>query len=185
MAPLLIGYALTLVLFLGLPWSRRTKRVLETNQTHTHRTSSVLAIVHVTGLILPLVFVLDRSAPKAPIQISWAADATMIGALLLQQRAQNALGNYFTISLQAGAGQAICRSGPYRWVRHPAYLAQIVFWTSLALSSRSIDCGIIVGLLALTGYAYRIRVEERMLESVIGRRYRAEAARKRLLPLVW
>lgn len=186
MAPVLIGYALTLLFFLGLPWASRRNPALTTDELGTRRTSSVLGIVHLSALILPLAAALSHLGPRFAPAIAWTAVAVMTAALLLQRWCQATLGSCFTLALQSAADQPICRSGPYRWIRHPAYLAQIIFWTALGLSSRSILAGALIGVLAIAGYSYRIREEERMLTGTLGCRYEAYAeTTKRLLPLLW
>jgi protein-S-isoprenylcysteine O-methyltransferase Ste14 len=186
MAPLLTGYALTLVFFLALPWSRRRNRELKTDERRTHRTSIALGIVHVSGLVVPLAVIAWRLGGAAPPWLGWTAVGGMIAALMLQLWSQRSLGRYFTLALQSRRDQPLCRNGPYRWLRHPAYLAQIVFWTGLALSSRSIAAAAIVGVIAIAGYAYRIHAEETMLLETLGAKYRDYATvTKRLIPLLW
>lgn len=186
MAPLLIGYALTLLFFLGLPWSRRRNPSLRTDEVRTRRTSSVLGIVHLSALLLPVTAALTRAGPRVAPAVAWAAVALMVSALLLQRWAQRLLSNYFTLALQSAANQPICRDGPYRWIRHPAYLAQILLWTALGLSSRNIVATAAIGVLAIAGYSYRIREEEQMLTATLGERYETySATTKRLIPLLW
>jgi protein-S-isoprenylcysteine O-methyltransferase Ste14 len=186
MASLLTAYALTLAFFLALPWSRRRNRELRTDEKRTHRTSIALGIVHLSGLVVPLAAVAWRLGGPGPPWLGWAAVCGMVAALMLQLWSQRSLGEYFTLALQSRRDQPLCRNGPYRWLRHPAYLAQIIFWTGLALSSRSIAAASIVGFIAIGGYAYRIRAEEAMLLETLDAKYRDYAAvTKRLIPLLW
>ncbi|MCW5737398.1 MAG: hypothetical protein KIS73_24955 [Enhydrobacter sp.] len=50
----------------------------------------------------------------------------MVTALDLQRWPQRSLGRSFTLALQAAPDQAVGQTGPYRGVRHPAHLAQII-----------------------------------------------------------
>jgi protein-S-isoprenylcysteine O-methyltransferase len=184
MVPLLTGYALVMVLFLGLPWSHRTNPAFTTDRMRTRRTSIGLGMVHLLALSLPL-FVSLAARPSGSV-VAWAAVAAMIAALGLQRWSQRALGRSFTLALQAAPHQAVCRSGPYRWIRHPGYLAQIVFFTAFALTSGSWAAATIVGVAAVCAYAYRIANEEEMLRRVLDDRYRDYAAStRRLIPFLY
>ena len=110
----------------------------------------------------------------------------MCAGLFLQRWAQRSLGASFTLALQSAENQALCNHGPYRFIRHPAYLAQIAMWVGLALTGRNIIAALIVAGLAAGAYAYRLTEEERVLTANMGERYRAYTAQtKRLLPFIW
>jgi len=89
------------------------------------------------------------------------------------------------VRLQPERGHYVVRSGPYRFVRHPAYLAGIV----ICLSS-----GVVLGsawsilpMLAAAGlFAARAALEDRFLRAnLAGYADYATATRFRLLPGVW
>lgn len=73
--------------------------------------------------------------------------------------------------------EAVVQYGPYRFVRHPLYLAYSVFWTSCAILSASLFVVIpVVAIIAL--YFHAARSEERdLLNSTVGPDYRAYRAR--------
>lgn len=186
MAPLMTGYAIALLFFLGLPWSHRINPAFTTDRAGTRRTSIVLGIVHLIALVLPLAASIAGIGPYTGSAVAWAAVGLMVAALLLQRWTQRLLGSRFTLALQSSTDQSICRDGPYRWIRHPAYLAQILLWIALGLTSQSVIAAAAVAVMAVAGYAYRIREEERMLTTSLGARYGAYAAStKRLIPLLW
>ena len=185
MTPLMIGYFLILLLFLGLP-RRRANPALRTDAASTRRTGSVLGVVHLVALFLPLVAMWADVGPRATIGVAWMGVASMCAGLFLQRWAQRSLGSSFTLALQSAEDQAICSHGPYRLIRHPAYLAQIAMWIGLALTSRNIVAAWIIAGLTAGAYAYRLTEEERVLIINMGERYRAYMSRtKRLLPFVW
>ena len=186
MASLLTGYGLVLVFFLSLPWSHRVNPALATDRARTRRTSIGLAFVHALALILPLAAALRQTEPLTSSGTSWAAVGVMVVAAALQQWSQRALGPSFTLALQSAAHQAVNRSGPYRWVRHPAYLAQIILFTAFALTGGSWLVATVVGPAAVAGYVYRICEEEQMLLAALGDRYASYAAStRRLIPFVY
>ena len=186
MGPLLAGYAIALLFFLGLPWSHRVNPAFATDIARTRRTSAVLGIVHLVALVLPLAVAWSGTGLALGNGIAWAAVAVMCLALLLQRWAQRTLGSCFTLALQSTSDQQICRQGPYRWVRHPGYLAQILLWIGLAFTSQDPGAVVLIGVMVIAGYFYRIIEEEHMLTEVVGKRYRDYAASaKRLIPWIW
>jgi protein-S-isoprenylcysteine O-methyltransferase Ste14 len=84
-------------------------------------------------------------------------------------------------------------SGPYRLVRNPAYLGELMMSLSAAISliavgrpdarMRVLSLAAIVGLVA--GVVWRIRIEERHLSRHEAWRVYTRSARHRLLPRVW
>jgi protein-S-isoprenylcysteine O-methyltransferase Ste14 len=94
------------------------------------------------------------------------------------------LGQSFTCEVATRPDQAVVDTGPYRWLRHPSYTGGLltVFGLLLCLTNPLAFAGF---LLALGGYAYRIRVEERVLAQELGEPYREYMKRtKRLIPLL-
>ena len=96
------------------------------------------------------------------------------------------LGRYFTLTVQTSPDQPLITGGPYRWLRHPSYLALLVIFAGLGIvlgnpvSLVALVAGMLVGLM------YRIRVEEAALRAASGPAFDAYAeGRKRLLPFIW
>jgi protein-S-isoprenylcysteine O-methyltransferase Ste14 len=82
-------------------------------------------------------------------------------------------------------GHALCLEGPYRFVRHPIYLALDLWALGSALTCpNALTIAGAVGV--IIGSDLRSRVEERLLAEVFGDQYRSYAARvRRLLPGVY
>ena len=87
--------------------------------------------------------------------------------------------------LQTERGQKVSRSGPYRFVRHPAYLASVLFWpvTGLLLESW---WAIIPGVMAAVMMVIRTIYEDRMLRAELtGYAEYTQQVRYRLFPGIW
>jgi protein-S-isoprenylcysteine O-methyltransferase Ste14 len=87
--------------------------------------------------------------------------------------------------IEVGAGQTVVSSGPYRFVRHPMYVAAIVMALATPLSLGStwamFTFAPCVALVAL-----RLLDEERFLSGELpGYRQYMQKTRSRLLPGVW
>jgi protein-S-isoprenylcysteine O-methyltransferase Ste14 len=111
----------------------------------------------------------------------------MLAGVALRYWSMRTLGEFFTRTLAVLPDQRVVQEGPYRMVRHPGYLAQIVVLTAgSALVSLNAWLAALVATLLSAAYAYRIRAEERMLESQLGEAYRTYRARTwRLLPGIY
>lgn len=108
----------------------------------------------------------------------------MLAGMALRWYSIRVLGTSFTLEVSTRPGQEVVQSGPYRLMRHPSYtgglltvmgvLVCCVNWASLAAL-----------ILAVAGYAYRIKVEERALATDLGSPYRDYMRRtKRLIPFL-
>ena len=82
--------------------------------------------------------------------------------------------------------QELIQSGPYRFIRHPAYLSYIMMSLGIAMGYSSLIGVCAVPLILLPGFIFRIRVEEALLVKQFGQRYLDYAARtSRLFPKIW
>ena len=183
MAPLIV--ALVMLLGLGAVLSRANrKRGAAPSRTEDRHSSLVLGLAHTVVLVAAALFpALGVGAlPIAPA-LAWAAVAVMAAAFLLQLWAMRTLGPLFNFTLTSDAAQPMIARGPYRLVRHPGYLAQIVFFLALGLAARNAwSLGVVAAAVAI-GYGYRIRTEERMLARTLGDRWHDYArGRARLVP---
>jgi protein-S-isoprenylcysteine O-methyltransferase len=107
----------------------------------------------------------------------------MIAGQLLRWWSIATLGRLFTVNVAIREGHQLIDSGPYRYIRHPAYTAILLFHVGAGLCL----CNAL-SLIALTVpttlvLLNRIRVEEDVLLSGLGDRYRGYMTRtKRLIP---
>jgi protein-S-isoprenylcysteine O-methyltransferase Ste14 len=108
----------------------------------------------------------------------------MLAGMALRWYSIRVLGTSFTCEVSTRPGQEVIESGPYRWVRHPSYTGGLV--TVLGVLVSCVNWASFAALLvALAGYAYRIRIEERALSRDLGPPYREYMRRtKRLIPFL-
>ena len=90
-----------------------------------------------------------------------------------------------TVRIQRDRGQRVVTSGPYQYVRHPGYAANILVWPGTALALGSWRAMLpVVGIILV--YIVRTVLEDRTLcEELPGYTEYAEHVRYRLLPGVW
>lgn len=116
----------------------------------------------------------------------WLGVALMAGGLIWRGWAIWTLGRFFTASVRTQDGQRVVRSGPYRWVRHPSYTGTFATLIGFGLALGTAPGALLMLLIPLPAYLYRIAVEERTLLAALGADYAAYMqATRRLLPGLW
>ena len=96
------------------------------------------------------------------------------------------LGHYFTRDVAVSADQQVVQTGPYRYIRHPAYSG--TFLTMLGVGLAMTNWASLVALLmfVLIGHMYRVSVEEKALSRTIGQPYvEYMHGTKRFIPLLF
>jgi protein-S-isoprenylcysteine O-methyltransferase Ste14 len=95
------------------------------------------------------------------------------------------LGRFFRGVVTIQVDHELVRRGPYRVVRHPAYLGVLVAVFGFDLTAGSVAAAVVVAAVIGLGVAYRVAVEERALRAGLGTAYAEYAATTgRLLPRV-
>ena len=95
-----------------------------------------------------------------------------IVGLGLRYWSRRTLGRFFTIGVVKQEGHVVIQSGPYRFVRHPGYLAFILFYLGLALLTGSWLGVLILSVPASLIFIWLSWVEDEQLAERIGDEYR-------------
>ena len=89
------------------------------------------------------------------------------------------------VRIQTDRGHTVCRSGPYRFVRHPGYLGAIIFYVTMPLILGAIWALIPMGVTVVITIL-RTALEDRTLQAELdGYQAYAEQTRYRLFPGLW
>ena len=110
----------------------------------------------------------------------------MVAAIALRYRAMRELGAFFSRTLNVRVGQRIVRTGPFRYLRHPGYAANMLLYFSaaLAIGQNWVGLAITVVSFALI-WSMRISREESMMLLVFKDEYAAYASdTARIIPFV-
>ncbi len=95
------------------------------------------------------------------------------------------LGRYFTLDVAVRSTQLVVQSGPYRFVRHPAYSGTLLILLGLGLALANWASLVAVFGGGLVGLLYRVRVEEKALTDALGQPYVDYVRRtKRFIPFL-
>ena len=110
-------------------------------------------------------------ATPAMVAAAWTGIALGFARLLLRLWAVLTLRQRYTRTLLIDDEHAFERGGPYRFARHPGYLGSLLCLNGFALASLSVAVFAISVVTTVAAYAYRIRVEDRMLIGKFGAAY--------------
>ena len=191
MATTLLAYLLVASFLLTEGRLRQSSEARSLEPTPSDRGSTRLigayfGVACVALLIAPLLNLIPRGHLGHPALTGWAGIVIMVGGMSLRFWANRALGAYYTRTLRIAHEQRIAQNGPYRRIRHPGYLGDVLMWVGAGLASVNWITGLIIVVGLLAAYGYRIRAEEAMLAEAFGQQYSAYEARTwRLIPFVF
>jgi protein-S-isoprenylcysteine O-methyltransferase len=118
--------------------------------------------------------------------LAWAGLTLFAGGIALQALAIRALRGLYTVRLGTQPGHRLITAGPYRLVRHPGYLSQLMCMEGIGLAMSSI-AALVLTILVVPLFVWRMQPEEDMMMSEFGDEYAAYArqTRWRLIPLLF
>ena len=113
----------------------------------------------------------------------WLGLALMLGGRVLRLWAQRQMGRLFVGELAVQQGHRVVQSGPYRWIRHPAYTGGTISAIGIGLALSTWLGALIAGVVLIASYMSRIPREEALLAREMGDVYTNYMARtKRFVP---
>src|SRR5205814_507751 len=89
----------------------------------------------------------------------------------LRRRAIAALGRFWSLHVEIRENHEFVQTGPFRWMRHPAYLSMILELVSLCLVLNAPASMLIILFLFAPLLIVRIRIEEAALVQKFGNAY--------------
>lgn len=149
----------------------------------------IMSIVGLTTMARCIVAGLDErfgwtAGISLPLQVAAMAVAVLGYALVIWATASNAFFSQIT-RIQKERGHTVATGGPYRFVRHPAYVGTILFELATPVMLGS-WWAIIPGGLGVLLFLARTALEDRtLLEELDGYQEYAQQVGYRLLPGVW
>jgi protein-S-isoprenylcysteine O-methyltransferase len=118
--------------------------------------------------------------------ITTAALAMMCAGLILRVWAVLTLGRYFTWFITVYDDHKVIRTGPFRFIRHPAYCGALLLFVGTLLFVHAWIGAALSLVFQLFAYVRRIRYEEAMMIERLGEPYRTYTREVRaLVPLLW
>jgi len=103
------------------------------------------------------------------LPLLFAGWAVALSSFWLRRRAIRELGKMWSLHVEIREQHQLVMSGPYRWVRHPAYTSMVLELAAFGLILQSGYTSALVALLFVPTLLLRIRIEEAALrERVAG-----------------
>jgi methyltransferase len=177
MTPLAGGLTWGYALFVGLvaaqrlvelAWSRRNvARLADPRASETGAAYRAMVIVHTGLVVLPPLEAAARPAPVAD-GVFWTALGVFLAAQVLRLWTLASLGRAWNARAVVDPGLGVVTAGPYRWIRHPNYLAVLIEFTALPAAGGAWISLLVLHAVHAPVLARRIRGEERELERVPG-----------------
>ena len=152
---------------------------------------SLLILIGLQWVGIALNFSIPWLFPSATIHlhqttIFWLGIIFMMLGVVLRWYAIWKLGIYFTRDVAVSLDQEVVQSGPYRFIRHPAYSGTFLTMLGLGLAMTNGASLIALLLCVFLGHFNRVRIEEEVLIHIIGQPYMEYKQRtKRFIPLVF
>lgn len=147
-----------------------------------------LGIVALIGFILLPPWEYAHSTGPIPRDglLAWFGLGLFAAGILLQAAAFRALRSLYTSRLGMQPGHKLVTSGPYRLVRHPGYLSNLLCPAGMGLALSSL-VGLGLTLFVVPLIVRRIAGEEEMLSTELGQEYQhyRQQTRWRLIPYIF
>jgi protein-S-isoprenylcysteine O-methyltransferase Ste14 len=108
---------------------------------------------------------------KINIGVTIISVIMMIIRLLLKLWASKTLGDYWSPHIEIKENHKLIKDGPYKYIRHPAYLGTIIDIIAVALFLNSYYTLLLILLIRFSMVLIRIKIEEKILTDYFGEEY--------------
>ena len=128
---------------------------------------TAMVVLHAALLALPPIEALALGT-RAPGWLLGISIAAALAAQALRYWCIVSLGPAWNARALVDPACPIVARGPYRWIRHPNYLAVLIEFAALPAAFGAWRTGLVLNLLHAPLIAHRIRAEERLLGEIEG-----------------
>jgi len=186
-AAILLGSVAMVVI--RAPHGQRS-RAIPVVKSRKGRLEVILLTLAWLGFFVPLIWIATpifafADYPLRPVPFIAGTLFLPLG-LWLFYRSHADLGTNWSITLEVRDGHQLVTQGMYRHVRHPMYMALLLYSLGQALVLPNWVAGPCYGVAVGLLFAFRVNPEERMMLEEFGKDYEAYSRRtSRLVPGVW
>jgi protein-S-isoprenylcysteine O-methyltransferase Ste14 len=190
---LVFAWPYLLVFWLAFLWAfapeyailRRASKLPSSQDAHSKRVIESVQFLGALAAFAAAAALRPAALPGAS-WLFWIGVAVMIAGSLLRRHCWKMLGESFTGAVIVKTGQSVVERGAYRYVRHPSYTGGTLLFVGIGVALANWLSIVLLLLSSAVVYAYRVRIEEAALVSVIGEPYREYMTRtKRFVPFVF
>ena len=118
-----------------------------------------------------IVCAFDFFTKPLDIPIALLGGFLFVVGIYIYSKSIKELGKFFSTGIEIKKGHRLITTGPYRFVRHPAYFGGLIFMAGVAIAANSYWGIILYALITVPWYALRIHAEEKMLEEEFGKAF--------------
>jgi protein-S-isoprenylcysteine O-methyltransferase Ste14 len=171
------------------PHGRRSRNIKVAKSLKTPIETGLLILAWI-GFFIPLIWLTSPVLSFAEYSLSLgplvAGVICFVVGLWLFYRSHADLGTNWSITLEVREQHRLITQGVYHRIRHPMYLALVLYSVGHALVIPNWVAGPSNLIAFAILFALRVHAEEQMMSDAFGDEYAAYAARtKRLVPGVW
>jgi len=132
--------------------------------------SNVVIFTYLSSVTFALIeFIIFKK--RLNIFVSLTGVAIAILGILLRRISIKKLGEYWSIHIKEVIGHKLIKDGPYRYIRHPYYLAVMLELVGIALYFNAFFAMSFILIVHFPLLLVRIHFEEKVLISQFGREY--------------
>ena len=144
--------------------------------------STLLSVSWFSALIIPILeysyFIRSNSV------ISTFGIIVVFIGIIIRGLSIKYLGKYFSRDVETWHNHTLVRSGLYKYIRHPAYLGNILQIIGFPLILNSYY-SLVLSVITVYLFLKRIEVEERFLEKELEKYKEYQSETKKLIPYLW
>ena len=178
---LLAPVASALLIYCARMAELRTRRDVEQGKIRESLTLRLFVLVGSAMLLGSIAEQLWFRPPFRPL-LFVAGWLSALGSFWLRRRAIRELGKMWSLHVEIRSRHQLVVSGPYRWVRHPAYTSMILELLALGLLLQSRFTSALVALLFIPTLVARIKLEEAALREQLSGYAEYQRSTPALLP---
>jgi protein-S-isoprenylcysteine O-methyltransferase Ste14 len=151
----------------------------------TQRLIWILLAICLIGAWVPVILDFGRLAVLGD-WLTWAGVFIMICGIVFRRYVIAVLGKFFTGKVKIQADHELVMAGPYRYIRHPSYLAMLITTLGLGIALANWISLALCIVLPTIGIIRRINVEEKELNRHFGKQYQDyRKSTWRLVPYIY
>jgi protein-S-isoprenylcysteine O-methyltransferase Ste14 len=149
----------------------RTTRGMDNSADRgTRRLVWILTAIAFNVAWLPVIFGFGRLLALGN-WLTWVGVAIMISGVVFRRYVISFLGKFFTATVQIHKDHQLIKAGPYRYIRHPAYLGILILALGDGIALANWISLLLCIVLPTIGIIQRIKVEEKELYHHFGEQY--------------
>ncbi len=115
----------------------------------------------------------------------WLGLALMLAGIAIRWSGIRTLRRFFSANVAVQSDHRLIVAGPYRWVRHPGYFGGWLMFLGLGLALANGVALLLLAVLTVPAFLYRIAVEERALRGAFAEYAAYAGTVRKFIPFVW